>query len=388
MNQPILSALRNSILKSSPIVLSPLPVSESDISNCEKLNINSEEYDLDSITIPLKSGREYPLRAVYNAWINRSLSTAEYISSSQLKKIPIINFADKTYLIDYLQGKISDSTADDKDKKLSAILDSSSSIVKDKSTIPTSSDQQALSSELLKAFYNENETPLLHQNLFQGDRLMNFKYLIKDAQLEIVNKLSSKNSTNSVASRHSTSRVSKNPSSSTTNKNNNKNKNDSFIIILSPSSSALIQMQNVKQFLQNGQFIDPSSLAGTNNADDEKVVIIKKTLPTLGERKFLIVNSTDFFTKSDYWNRVVAIFTTGQTWQFKNYITENPDALFKKFKGYNISYDGDVVNKNIYNWNVESMRIDRNRRFNDKEISESFWESLERAMIKQGITKS
>lgn len=46
--------------------------------------------------------------------------------------------------------------------------------------------------------------------------------------------------------------------------------------------------------------------------------------------KYFVVDGTDALAKfgSDAWDRVVAVLTTGQTWQFRPYKWNDPRALF------------------------------------------------------------
>lgn len=101
--------------------------------------------------------------------------------------------------------------------------------------------------------------------------------------------------------------------------------------------------------------------------------------------KFVVVSNVEkFFVKPEYWDRVVAVFTTGQEWQFKNYKVNQPNLLFQKVKGFYVNYSGDSVPSNVKNWNVQVISLDRNQRFKDRQISEFLWETIERFMLSRG----
>lgn len=163
------------------------------------------------------------------------------------------------------------------------------------------------------------------------------------------------------------------------------------IIILSPSAISMLTMSNVKSFLQDGKFIDVHNSNNSNNSINQNdnnlnmIHIIRHSKRFNKDIKFVVVNNVEkFFVKPEYWDRVVAVFTTGQEWQFKNYKINKPNLLFQKVRGFYINYNGDSVPNNVKNWNVQVISLDRNQRFKDRQISELLWESIERFMSSRG----
>lgn len=168
------------------------------------------------------------------------------------------------------------------------------------------------------------------------------------------------------------------------------------IIILSPSAISMLTMTNVKSFLQDGKFVDPQHAndqlndstthgGSTNNSNSNMIQIVRQSKRFNKKIKFVVVSNVEkFFVKPEYWDRVVAVFTTGQEWQFKNYKVNQPNLLFQKVKGFYVNYNGDVVPNNVKNWNVQVISLDRNQRFKDRQISEFLWESIERFMLARG----
>lgn len=153
------------------------------------------------------------------------------------------------------------------------------------------------------------------------------------------------------------------------------------IIILSPSATSMINMSNVKSFLETGKFIDSHN----SNNELNMIRIIRHSKKFNKDIKFVVVNNVEkFFVKPEYWDRVVAVFTTGQEWQFKNYKINQPNLLFQKVKGFYVNFNGDNIPSNVKNWNVEVVSLDRNQRFKDRQITEHMWESIERFMLSRG----
>ena len=86
----------------------------------------------------------------------------------------------------------------------------------------------------------------------------------------------------------------------------------------------------------------------------------------------MVVDNIENFNKMEYWDRVIAIFTTGQTWQFSRYIHPEPEVLFQKYRGFYFGYQGEIAPPQIKDWNVTEVRVDRDKRFKDKVIVRDF----------------
>jgi parafibromin len=157
------------------------------------------------------------------------------------------------------------------------------------------------------------------------------------------------------------------------------------IILLSPSASSLLRMSNIKSFLDGGIYTDADSTAGSN------LLQISRLLPSIDPQRplrFILVDSPDQF-KPDYWSRVVAVFTTGQQWQFKSYKWQNPPELFSHTLGLYIGWRGEQVPQAVKAWGrgVMTMQIEKYHaaqgaqgRWRDREVVEAIWTSIEESM--------
>ncbi|KAJ6136769.1 hypothetical protein N7497_012322 [Penicillium chrysogenum] len=119
----------------------------------------------------------------------------------------------------------------------------------------------------------------------------------------------------------------------------------------------------------------------------------KPTRPT----KFIVVDGTTNF-KPEYWNRLVAVFTTGQTWQFKSYKWSSPPELFKHATGVYIGWRGEDVPSQVKGWGrgVETFAVERwdekngvhgGGRWRDREVVEGIWTAIEEGMRLRGWGK-
>lgn len=185
------------------------------------------------------------------------------------------------------------------------------------------------------------------------------------------------------------------------------------IILLSPSASSLIRMSNIKSFLQDGVFVPPDhptlSTSTEANFMELKRPLRIKADPSnpnasaigsgpgsrgLKPTKFILVDGTTNF-KPEYWSRLVAVFTTGQTWQFKSYKWSSPPELFKHATGIYVGWRGEEVPAQVKGWGrgVESFAVERwdekggihgGGRWRDREIVEGIWTAIEEGMRLRG----
>lgn len=151
------------------------------------------------------------------------------------------------------------------------------------------------------------------------------------------------------------------------------------IILLSPSASSLIRMSNAKAFLQDGVYAAPEPGAAAN------LLQLTRTLPAIDDKRalrFILVDSPDNF-RPDYWARVVAVFTTGQSWQFKNYRWQTPAELFSHVLGVYVGWKGDGAPDTVKGWGrgVLSVGLDKGgQRWRDREVVEEVWSAIESRM--------
>jgi len=117
------------------------------------------------------------------------------------------------------------------------------------------------------------------------------------------------------------------------------------------------------------------------------MLYVNRSLPSINPThptRFIIVDSPDRF-KPDYWARVVAVFTTGQLWQFKSYKWSTPQELFSHVKGVYAGWADEAPPAVVASWgNVQLVNVDKHKRFKDKEVMERFWDELETWMVKKG----
>ncbi|AWU74149.1 uncharacterized protein C5L36_0A07490 [Pichia kudriavzevii] len=352
-----------------------------DIGAAEFVQIgDSEKFKLGEES-QFKGSKMYDVKSVYFCWMNRDAAVTEYIELCENNKVDVISFVEKTDLISYLKGETDTSNyvikpnSDEKDGKKRGTRDDEKVDYKESKRLKIESDP------LLKEISKHEIELVDHDKALRGTQKANdFSNLIRECEYKIVRPLKSASKKPSTTSKDARKKeVAGNDSSSLATILKKKDP----IIILSPSAISMLTMNNVKLFLQDGKFVDPQDIK--EGANLNMVQVIRQSKKFGKKIKFVVVSNVEkFFVKPEYWDRVVAVFTTGQEWQFKNYKINQPNLLFQKVKGFYVNYSGDVIPNNIKNWNVQVISLDRNQRFKDRQVSEFLWESIERFMMSRG----
>lgn len=361
-----------------------------------KQNQNKDDgplnFQLDETTEFEIDGTGIPLRVVIHCWLHKDSSAADYLADCQNKQLSNVSFLQRTDLLNWLSGatevsqyvKLSNSVKEGEDN-ISANDDKTPKEIETKVSNAqsegnkTTGETSNVNSELdpVVADASSHERVLLdHNSSLRGSKVINFGYLIKDAELKLVQSIkSSLRSKKSAPNGTSHGRVSKNHTSKTA------PRKDPIILIPSAASS-LFTIANIKQFLQDSQYINPRDLS----ASQTDLVTVEKKFDRLARPvRFMIVNNTRMFTKPEYWDRVVAVVTMGHTWQFNNYQWNTPQELFQHCKGYYFHFTGDAVPQHVQQWNVQKIELDKSKRFKDVEVARFFWNSLEKELIARGF---
>ena len=136
-----------------------------------------------------------------------------------------------------------------------------------------------------------------------------------------------------------------------------------IIIVPTTLQPGSLCLGNVQKFLKDGVYV-------VDKQDrDQPVQITRK----LGGREitFDVYDSVNGFSQSK-WRRVVAVFCSGQDWQFKDWMPMrgsgselNKKELFARVRGYFMTYSDLKVPQNVENWNVFRMNLPRNKRHHD-----------------------
>ncbi|XP_072176223.1 parafibromin-like [Diadema setosum] len=156
------------------------------------------------------------------------------------------------------------------------------------------------------------------------------------------------------------------------------------IIIVPAANTALITLYNAKDLLQDFRFVtsDEKKRQGARKEND---VLIQRRKDDGSTVPYRVIDTVTKLSPQD-WDRVVAVFVQGPTWQFKGWPWmngNNPVDIFARIRGFHLKYDEFKVDPNVKKWNVHIMDISRSKRHLDKARLLKFWEVLDKYMVKE-----
>ncbi|PNP47368.1 hypothetical protein TGAMA5MH_01185 [Trichoderma gamsii] len=344
---------------------------------------------IDSPTRFISSDKPVDLRSIYFAWLNRELAIPEYNASATTLndelgangssgKVQNLGFIERLDLITWLEG------ASEESEYIKPIAGDASAAAAG-TTLSSKTGAAALAASArsgkgtidprLASVYDGERRMGDRNSVLRGIKPTDFSHVRKLA----IPFLQKKSQSSAISSTQSLSINQKGPT-----------RRPDPIILLSPSASSLLRMSNARSFLEDGKFVPPDAGASTAS-----MLHVQRIIPGIDPNRpmrFILVEGSEQF-KPEYWNRIVAVFTTGQTWQFKNYKWSNPNELFKHTMGVFVGWRGEQAPDNIRGWGhrVTTTSVDRWRgeddvasRFRDKEVVEYIWKSIESNMRNKG----
>jgi len=173
------------------------------------------------------------------------------------------------------------------------------------------------------------------------------------------------------------------------------------IIIVPGAPSSLITLFNVKQFLEDGQWTDPSEAkveyarahpGASLRIDAVDVTSSKIVRPQ--ELASLRAKCVDFRIVDDpqklrahEWDAVCACFVLGSLWQFRGWFSESPVEIFTKICGFHLTYAEDRPHPVSAHWSVAQLRVGRgpNARHGDHKVAKDFWLKLYAHLRRTGV---
>eukprot|EP01026_Neomeris_dumetosa_P044810 TRINITY_DN37982_c0_g3_i7.p1 TRINITY_DN37982_c0_g3~~TRINITY_DN37982_c0_g3_i7.p1 ORF type:complete len:418 (-),score=34.97 TRINITY_DN37982_c0_g3_i7:438-1691(-) len=154
-------------------------------------------------------------------------------------------------------------------------------------------------------------------------------------------------------------------------------------IILVPSGySAVVNLYNIKQFLEEGVFIsvEECQKAGMKKP---KMEIVKKSNKSGKVVTFHVKDKAPDKSDTSAWDQVVAVVAQGVKWQFKEWPqrgADNGDLLdvFNSVCGYMFRYIDDVPTEFERSWSITLLEVHKQSRHHDKMIQQRFWDELDK----------
>ncbi|KAI9783510.1 MAG: accessory factor associated with RNA polymerase II [Geoglossum umbratile] len=414
-----LNRLRDSIATNSP----PIPTSSAESTSATDANLSlavathlffpsptPQSFSLDTPTRFASSSKPVDLRSIYFAWLKKDVAIPDYIASAQRLseefsaagmggKVQNLVFVERLDLITWLEG------ASEESEYIQPLVADPSVAQAGGQALATSgvAGGGALAvaggvgrggktvNPRLAVIYSGERKMGDRNCILRGIKPTDFSHVRKTAET-LLGRSRNKQGQNASSAANS---LGANPSLVSLPKKRGSRPDP--IILLSPSASSLLRMSNIKSFLESGIYVPPdSALAGSSNT--ASILHISRVLPSIDASRplrFILVDTPEQF-KPDYWSRVVGVFTTGQTWQFKSYKWQSPSDLFRNVLGIYVGWRGEDVPSSVKGWGrgVMSTAVEKwnnhsgvQGRWRDREVVEGIWGNIEESMKGRGWGK-
>lgn len=152
------------------------------------------------------------------------------------------------------------------------------------------------------------------------------------------------------------------------------------LILVPPAAGAILNMHNIKEFLEKGIFVPPDEARAKNPTKPsyERCMRIEGRNPP--GVKYHITDRDP--TKKEDWDRLVAVFCLGKSWQFKKWPFKGASSgdmvdTFLKVAGVFFHYADEPVDPLIKKWNVKLIPIKRHSRDTDDAAMRAFWHHVD-----------
>ncbi|GFQ72298.1 parafibromin [Trichonephila clavata] len=153
------------------------------------------------------------------------------------------------------------------------------------------------------------------------------------------------------------------------------------IIIIPAATTSLITMYNAKDLLQDLRYVDTSEKKA-QGCKRENEVLIQRRKDGGTSVPYRVIDNAQKLSE-DEWDRVVAVFVQGPTWQFKGWPWNgNPVEIFSKIKAFHLKWIEMKLDANVGKWAVHVIELNRNKRHLDRANLLKFWEILDNYMHK------
>ncbi|GIY28645.1 parafibromin [Caerostris extrusa] len=153
------------------------------------------------------------------------------------------------------------------------------------------------------------------------------------------------------------------------------------IIIIPAATTSLITMYNAKDLLQEFKYVDTNEKK-TQGCKRENEVLIQRRKEGGSSVPYRVIDNAQKLTEEE-WDRVVAVFVQGPTWQFKGWPWNgNPVEIFAKIKAFHLKWIEMKLDANVGKWAVHVIELNRNKRHLDRANLLKFWEILDNYMQK------
>ena len=160
-----------------------------------------------------------------------------------------------------------------------------------------------------------------------------------------------------------------------------------YIIVVPSAATSTLTLLNAAEFLVSGRYVSNAEKRAAGTRRDAATNIIEHVRSDGSKGKFRIVDNP---TKLDSreWDKVVAVFAVGPTWQFKNWKISEPVDLFHRVLGVHLQFDDEQTPASIKSWNVRVLKLSKTKRHLDQPVALDFWRNLDDFLARRKVQRA
>lgn len=134
-------------------------------------------------------------------------------------------------------------------------------------------------------------------------------------------------------------------------------------------------MYNAKMFLEEGKFIRAEEVMKAGKEKKKLDVVFRKMA---GDRivAYKLIDDPTSLPPAD-WDRVAAVFVTGQAWQFNRWKHSDPVELFQHVLATHLTLEGRPVDPKVLSWNCKVLKVDEFKDYTSAGAASQFWLHLD-----------
>ncbi|KAJ3301501.1 accessory factor associated with RNA polymerase II [Kappamyces sp. JEL0829] len=335
------TALRQSIqARTAPLYFQTDKKPCSDLAAAHSIGLESEVWKVTDAS----GYKSYDVLSILFFYLKKDLDHPSYLqtcASSGLKGLSSITFMDRRDLLDYLTG-VSESSSNltgegsRKDVSQPAAAPGPKSdeaalfgfdLPKKRAALPDSTREDVKVMKKLREFTRTINNP---SNILCVKGTKTFANVEKPAFSAFMSTNVKKLGSAPVSSSKSSKDKAKSSGKSTARHLTAVDDKEPYIIIVPAAVTSLLTLENVKEFLIDQKFVSTEDIRKNGEKKPLAVSLTRdpKKLAPGAHGVFKVVDSIEGIKGK--WDRIVAVFCTGQEWQFKGWKWEKPVDIFSR----------------------------------------------------------
>jgi len=150
------------------------------------------------------------------------------------------------------------------------------------------------------------------------------------------------------------------------------------IIVVPGALTSLITIYNAKDFLAEGSFIPSLDKKNSGTKKENSIILERKKANINTGVRYQIMDNVAKMSSKD-WNRVIAVFALGASWQFKNWQWSAPVEIFSRVRGFYLHYEDEAIPDTIRSWDVKVLTVSKAK--SKKHLAQTaaveFWNAID-----------